>query len=152
MCIRDRYPGQRASVVLAPFKVWLQWTSTPLLKALASTAFVLACLIRDPRVFSRSLPVRYALVLFLAAAAIFLFIAEGGPRQGHGNFYWQVPIALLVLHIALVQDLALRNWPGPIAQWRTLPWREKLPLAVGLLQVLCGVLYAARLLIFGTYL
>lgn len=147
-----QYPGERASVVLAPFKVWLQWTSTPLMRALASVAFVLACLIRDPRVVLRSLPVRYALILFLVAAAIFILIAESGPRQEHGNFYWQVPIALLVLHIALVQDLVDRNWPGPIAQWRTLPWRDKLPLAVGLLQVLCGVLYAARLLIFGTYL
>ena len=145
------YGGVASHVTMAPFKVWLLWTRTPFLKAFLSVVFVIAFVVHDPGAWKRSAALRFAGALFVVALLIFVLMAETGRRETHGNFYWQVPITLLILHFTMVHELALQGWPPLRGRFAGLSVKDRILLLAATAHVLCGAAYIARFILTGIY-
>lgn len=87
-------------VIAAPLRQWRRFSENipaSLLLSLAFPASVAACRWPDVR---RSILFGYAACCLLAGLAIFSVFFEVGPREGHGNFFWQAVLANYVLFFA----------------------------------------------------
>lgn len=144
--------AERARVVIAPMQVWRGWTSTPGLHALVSLPFVGLFFLRDPDSLRRSLSLRFSTWVFVVAVVIFVLFAETGVRALHGNFYWQIPIALLLLHFTMLVDLAEQRWPPLRGKFTGLSLKDKLLLLAAVLHVIAGIAYLLRFAFTGKYI
>lgn len=132
---------EQSQVILNPFRLFLHYSTEPVFDFISSFPLTLAILFLwgkkafDSQFFNFSL-----LLLFFALAVYFLF-AETGYRELHGNFYWQIPIALFLHNLSIllivVQEFILNN--------KKVNSKIILMIAVYLVQVLLGINYWLRL-------
>ena len=99
------YNSEESHIIIAPFKVWLLWTKQPVLDIFSSFAFVISFLIIKYRHFKPNIEILYSLMLLLVSLLVFFIFAESGPRLHHGNFYWQIPISMLIVNMVLLKNL-----------------------------------------------
>jgi hypothetical protein len=98
----------------------------------------------------------YALVGMLAVAVgIFLLCAETGIRASHGNFAWQMYIAMWFIYYYILKVI-VRNvqhiYPRLTAvKWSGIAKREKLMIGLYMFHVACGIWYLIRYLITQNY-
>lgn len=98
----------------------------------------------------------YALVGMLAVAVgIFLLCAETGIRASHGNFAWQMYIAMWFIYYYILKVI-IRNvqhiYPRLAGvKWHGIAKREKLMIGLYLFHVACGIWYLIRYLITQNY-
>ncbi|WP_343854478.1 hypothetical protein [Algoriphagus jejuensis] len=93
---------EKSQVVLSPLKVWRHFSYEPVFDFISSFPLLILYLaFWQKRAFDSQL-FCFSLILLFFALAIFLLFAETGYREFHGNFYWQIPIALLLCHLSIV--------------------------------------------------
>jgi len=98
-------PQEKSQVVINPLKVWLKFSHEPLFDFLSSFPLLFGFLILwRKRAFESPLFV-FSLLLLFFALLVYLLLAETGFREFHGNFYWQIPIALFLCHLAIVHSV-----------------------------------------------
>ncbi len=95
-------PSEKSQVVFNPFKVWLNFTQEPIFDILTSFPLLFAVLIIWRKKVFESLLFSFSLVLLFFALLVFFLLAESGFREFHGNFYWQIPIALFLCNLSIV--------------------------------------------------
>ncbi len=86
--------------------------------------------------------------LGFAAVLLFCFVAEGGERMVHGNFFWQCIVASYIIFMAVVMEsLKIFFSPNATHKWRFLILAILLALHVG-----SGCFYLSRILEIKSYL
>jgi hypothetical protein len=94
--------AERSEVVINPFFVWLHFSDQPIFDFLSSIPLILIYLILWGKKAFESQYFTLSFLLFFFALFIYAVFAESGFRELHGNFYWQIPIALFLTHLSIV--------------------------------------------------
>lgn len=98
------YQGKESSIALRPFLEWSGISKNISLNLFQSPAFPFLFIIFYCKSIYKNIIIWYSLLLFISSILIFIFIAEIGPRSGHGNFVWQANISMYILFIVCFWD------------------------------------------------
>jgi hypothetical protein len=106
-------PGQRPGVSINPFHVHLHFSKEPLFDFLSSFPSTILFLFFWGKSAFKDQLYRFSFFLLLFALLVYFIFAETGSREFHGNFYWQIPIALYLHYLSMLlivfQMLFLNN-------------------------------------------
>lgn len=143
MIVEEYAIAEQPQIQIRPFKIWLHYSFEPLWDFFSSFLLSISFLIlwgKSP--FSKP-AFTFSFALLILSLLIFLTFAESGFREWHANFYWQIPIALL-LHIWAMLDFVLdfQRKKGSVIHWKT-----KLFLLLFGIHVLFGLAYWGRIFV-----
>ncbi|RAI85553.1 hypothetical protein [Algoriphagus yeomjeoni] len=139
-------PGEISTIVIAPFKIWLHYSHQPVWDMISSISLLLCFLIVWPRSAFQDSFFTFTLLLLIIAFLIYFLFSETGIRQYHANFYWQIPIALLLNYMSIV-SLVLKDYQ---ANDRKFTSRTRLIIAAYFIQGFFGLFYWVRIFAFET--
>lgn len=147
------YKSEPSKVIIAPFQVWLLWTKYPIVNFLSSFLFLLSFALLKFRQFKRDIEIGYAVALLLVSLTIFFTIAESGPRFFHGNFYWQIPISLLIVHMVFLKKLLIPYFKEKvnISLIKKISSADKIILLFFASQLFSGLLYTLKIILTKNY-
>ncbi len=132
---------EQSRVVFDPLKIWLHFSKEPVFDFLTSFPLLIGFLLLwHRRAFGSSMFVFSLLLLFFALLVYFL-LAESGYREFHGNFYWQIPIALFVCNLSIVHQVV----GDFVGRDKKIDGKFIVIFALYLIQVLYGLGYWARI-------
>lgn len=101
-------PG--TGIVWAPFQVESAYSHDLALKFLLSVLFPLVVLVLARRSLLKDSDLLVAWAGFLAGAAQFYLLAEGGDRMYHANFRWSAQVMLFLLFAAAARWFFRQGW------------------------------------------
>ena len=136
---------QRSQIVLWPLHVWLKFAREPIFDFLSSFPLLIGYLFFWRKSAFQSSFFNFSLCLLSFAVLIYFILGETGFREYHGNFYWQIPIALYLNNLSILM-VALKKYLND---------NRKMDLAlctvstVFIIQFLLGLGYWARIFVFG---
>ncbi|MDX5338993.1 MAG: hypothetical protein LPK25_08200 [Cyclobacteriaceae bacterium] len=137
----EEYPlAEQPQIQIRPFKVWLHYAFEPVWDFISSFMLSITFLIlwgKSP--FSRA-SFSFSFSLLILSLILFLTLSESGFREWHANFYWQIPIALLI-HCWAMLDFVL-DFQGE--KGKKLHWKTKVFGIIFGLHVLFGLAYWGR--------
>ncbi|WP_291723544.1 hypothetical protein [Bernardetia sp.] len=88
----------------------------------------------------------YAVLLFVVAVLIFLFVQETGDRANHGNFVWQVIVCNYILFLIStfigLEHISEKGWKD---------YKSILFLVTFLLHLVSGILYLFKIIAYGQW-
>lgn len=147
------YNGQRSHIIIAPFKVWMLFAKNPLLYLISSFLFIFTFILIKFHKIKKDIEIIYSFLLFLISLFIYFILAESGPRFFHANFYWQIPIAMLILNMVFLKNIAMpyRNLTFKKTTFKLISVQDKILLFIYSLHFISGVYYSLRILIEKTY-
>jgi len=93
---------QKSGVIIAPFVVWKNYSSNLAISFLTSCFFPIVYIVVSRGVILKNKLVQFAIVNYVLAMAIWVFLAESGPRKFDANFCWQMIVATYLLFLVLV--------------------------------------------------
>ncbi len=93
---------EQSQVVINPLRVHLHFSKEPIFDFLTSFPSTLVFLLFFGKMAFKSQFFRFSFLLLGFALAVYLIFAESGFRELHGNFYWQIPIALFLHYLSMV--------------------------------------------------
>ncbi|GAB3218873.1 hypothetical protein J0A67_03665 [Algoriphagus aestuariicola] len=95
-------PEERSTVVLDPLVVHLHFSKEPIFDLLCSFPSTLVFMLFWGRVGLKDKPFVFSFLLLVFSLMVYLLLAETGFRKFHGNFYWQIPIAMFLHYLCMV--------------------------------------------------
>jgi hypothetical protein len=125
----------RDGVALHPFRVMAEFSDNIPLSVLVSYAFPIAALLAGGVALRRNAAVRYAGALAFVGLAVMILLKETGPRELHGNFFWQAFVTNYLLFLALVAAAV------PWLRGTRFGWRQGIVVFAFLVHLVAGVLY-----------
>jgi hypothetical protein len=137
--------GGESQIVIRPFEAWSLHSSNIPISIAASVLFPLAHFALFFKEAWRDPLLRYAALLFLISLTIMSLISETGPRQHHGNFFWQAYVCNYLLFTSVVLRLLQR----PALEGRA-EARRRVVLAAFGLHVMSGIAYIAKMFLSGS--
>lgn len=133
-------PEERSAVVLNPLRVHLYFAKEPFFDLLCSFPSTLVFMAFWGREALRDRSFVFSSILLVFALMVYLLLAETGFRELHGNFYWQIPIAMYLHYLCMlvfyVRKLRSEKRPG---------WQFYLFAGVYLVQIGMGLAYWHRI-------
>lgn len=99
------YFKEKGKINFDPFSVWEFFSESPILEFLSSFLFIIFSLILFGKELIDEIEFRFSSLVAIFGIIIYLLLAEEGERFTHANFYWQIPIALFILHLVIVKFL-----------------------------------------------
>lgn len=93
---------EKPGIVLKPFNVWLQYSQEPIFDFLSSFPLLIAFLVIWRKKAFNSKFFTFTLYLLFFSLIVYMLFGETGFREFHGNFYWQIPIALFLNYLSIV--------------------------------------------------
>lgn len=110
-----------------------------------SMIFPLGAFISNFKYMTRDLEFWFNVILVLVAFSIFFVCKEGGPRASHGNFYWQIVLAVwCTFYYSLkIVLLSLKN--------KTHYYLNMVSIGIYMLSVLSGIVYLIRYFVTKLY-
>lgn len=132
---------EQSKVVFRPLHVHLYFSKEPIFDFLSSfpTTFIFFIL-WGKKAFSSKF-VTFSFILLVFAIAVYLLLSESGFREFHGNFYWQIPIALFLHYLSLL----IFVFQGYLVNGRILTSKIIIFSTFYLVQVSFGLIYFLRL-------
>lgn len=91
-----------SAVVIQPMRVWLYFSQQPLFDFITSIPLLLAYLMLWRKEAFSNPYFSFSALLFGFALLIYALFAETGFREFHGNFYWQIPLTLFLMHLSIL--------------------------------------------------
>ena len=134
-------PEERSAVVLDPLRVHLHFSAEPVFDFLSSFPSTIVFLVFWGKRAFRDLMFNFSLMLVVLALAVYLLLAETGFRQFHGNFYWQIPIALFLHYLSMVK-IAVQDYKINYPKMSPALWAF---IVVYSIQVAMGITYWQRI-------
>ena len=128
-------------VILSPMKVWLFFSDQPVFDFLSSFPLLLTFLLSWRKKAFQSHFFSFSLLNLLFALLIYALFSETGFREFHGNFYWQIPIALFLTNLS-IGFVAHKDYLISQPENRS---RHFLLFGIFLLQAFLGVIYWFRI-------
>ena len=147
------YNGQQAKVIIAPFQLWMSWTSHPVFSILTSFLFLISVITLKPKYLKFNLEIGYSFCLLFTSLVIFFLFAESGPRFNHGNFYWQIPISVLIINMVIMKVIILPRLPTQLhyAMFKKQSLSNKLILLIYSLHFFSGFVYIIKIIVDKDY-
>jgi hypothetical protein len=114
---------------------------------LMSFLFPIIMVCTFPRILSY-LPFKYAAYMTVCGIIIFSFVKEIGPRENHGNFYWQTVICTYLLFLTSVSFYiqTVHNTKNRISRLK-----KFIPLIALIMHGFSGILYILKLIVTESY-
>jgi hypothetical protein len=134
-------PEERSHVVINPLTVWLRFSNEPIFDFVTSLPLVISYLALWRKEAFKSPFFNFSLLLLSFALLVYLLLAETGFREFHGNFYWQVPIALFLCHLSIVFSVMTQF----LEEGKKIKTRYILIFSIYLIQVMLGLGYWIRM-------
>jgi hypothetical protein len=147
------YKGETSKIIIAPFKVWLRFAFHPFIYFLTSFLFIFSFIVIKFSKIKKDVEILYSLLLLTISLFIYFMLAESGPRFFHSNFYWQIPISMLIINMVMLKKLFIpytRSESNKITL-KIISLQDKLLLFIYSLHFVSGVYYTLRILIEKTY-
>jgi len=144
--VQDYSSQDRPEIVVQPFKVWLHYAFEPFWDFISSFMLSLVFLVFWGKQAFKKVDFSFSFVLLLVALLIYFLLSETGFREWHANFYWQIPITLLI-HQVLMTKFVLglpKNVNGKLELSRAVFW------IILIAQITCGIVYWARIFVERT--
>ncbi|MDI1323135.1 MAG: hypothetical protein PSV36_10325 [Algoriphagus sp.] len=132
---------EQSQVILNPFRLFLHYSTEPVFDFFSSFPLTLVFLFLWRKKAFDSQFFNFSLLLLIFALAVYFLFAETGFRELHGNFYWQIPIALFLHNLSIVL-IVVQEF---LANNKKVNIKIILISAVYLVQVLLGINYWLRL-------
>lgn len=147
------YGGKSSNIIIAPFQVWLSYAKNPLWALLSSFVFLLSYIVLNFRRFIHDLELLYCFLLLAISLVIFFILAESGPRFLHANFYWQIPIAILIMNMTVLSKIIFPyiNKSESRFSFKKLFFKDKVVLSFYLLHFISGIYYVGNILLNKSY-
>lgn len=143
----DAATAAESGIKISPFSVWSHYSSNIPLSIVVSSFFPLVYLCFHLKEVLKNLLLKYAVSLYLVAISIFSVLSETGPREFHGNFFWQCVacnyILFMVVCILFMEKAPFNSKMGK---------KEKVIVSSFLLHVAFGVLYLGKMFLSGNFL
>lgn len=95
-------PEQRPGVSINPLHVHLHFSKEPLFDFLSSFPSTILFLFFWGKSAFKDQLYRFSFLLLFFALLVYFLFAETGSREFHGNFYWQIPIALYLHYLSML--------------------------------------------------
>jgi len=131
--------GGEAGIAIRPLSVWSHFSSNILLSLILSLVFPLVYLGLYWTDLIKNMILQYAVLSYSIAVTLYSLLSETGPRELHGNFFWQCVICsylLFAVTTALsVEKIELFGWHY---------WKNRLVILAFLSHVVAGAIYLAR--------
>lgn len=137
---------ESGGVKFGPFSVWAHYSPNIALSILVSTLFPVVYLAFYWRELLKNLLLRYAVVLFVVGVLIMALLSETGPREFHGNFFWQAYVCNYILFVSVGVSFL-----GNILNSEKNLGRNWLIVGVFVLHFLVGVAYLGKIFVTGGY-
>jgi hypothetical protein len=134
-------PQEKSQVVISPLKVWLHFSQEPFFDFLTSFPLLIGYLTLWRKKAFETPIFGFSLLLLFFALLVYLLLAETGIREFHANFYWQIPIAMFVCHLCIVQAVVTQF----IDAGKKIEGRYSVILSIYLIQVALGIGYWLRI-------
>lgn len=134
-----------AKVVLAPFQVWRILSHNMPLSFATSFILLFYILIFYSDLTIKKLNFQYALTLLVVSLLIFFLLAETGKRLPHGNFFWQIPISVLICYLIFLRNILNES------NFQIKGLRFYFLQLILLLYFVSGILYYVRFVFLGYY-
>jgi hypothetical protein len=131
------------AVVLAPGRVWGQYTPSYAMSVALAAAFPLYVVLVRGRGLSHGMVV--ATVNWVVSVLVFYLLAESGPREPHANFAWCYMGGLFFFFLLAIEEWFLR----PVAGNR---WVHRLGTVLFAGHLISGVYYLQSVLRGGPYM
>jgi hypothetical protein len=137
--------SEQSEVVIAPMKVWLYHSDQPIFDFVSSFPLLITFLCFWKRQAFQSTFFSFSLLNLFFALLVYALFAETGFREYHGNFYWQIPIALFLnsLSICFVVLKEYLEFPQRVFKYYLL-------FGVFSLQSILGLIYWLRIFLGDT--
>ncbi|MBN7817538.1 hypothetical protein [Algoriphagus pacificus] len=94
--------AEKSKVVFNPFRVWLYYSKEPIFDFVGSFPLVIVFFLYWCQEGLNSTFFKFTCLLLFFAIMVYLVFAETGFRELHGNFYWQIPIALFLNSLSIL--------------------------------------------------
>lgn len=141
MIVEEYAFADQPKIQIRPFKVWLHYAFEPAWDFLSSFMLSISFFILwSKKAFTRP-PFSFSFGLLVLSIILFWTLAESGFREWHANFYWQIPIALLI-HLWAMLDFVL-DWQRE--KGKKIHWKTKVFLGIFSVHVLFGLAYWGRI-------
>jgi hypothetical protein len=142
------YHGETSKIIIAPFKVWLVFAKHPIFNLFSSFLFIIGFILLKYQLVKRDIEILFALSLLFISLLIYFTLAESGPRVNDGNFYWQIPISLLIVYMLLIKKIfsSYKFLNSKYISISTILFTDKILLLFYSFQFLSGIYYAFRLI------
>lgn len=144
--VQDYTSLEQPQIKIQPFKIWLHYAFEPIWDFISSFLLSLVFFVFWGKQAFKKVDFSFSFALLIVALLIFFLFSETGFRQWHANFYWQIPITLLI-HQVLMTKFVLelpKNPNGKLELSRVLFW------IVLIAQIACGISYWARIFVERT--
>ncbi|WP_144604469.1 hypothetical protein [Algoriphagus algorifonticola] len=128
-------------VVLEPFKIWFHYSNEPFYDLLSSIPLTLCFLIFWRRKAFENRFFSFSFWTLLLAILIYFLLAETGYREYHGNFYWQIPVALYLHNLSMLLIVLKEHQEKNEKS----PFRIKIFASIFSIQVVFGFAYWLRI-------
>lgn len=135
----------KSGVAVLPLAVWRRFSPHIPLSLSLSLLFPVVYVILYPRELCKP-ALAYSWCLFAVAVIISILFVETGPRQWHGNFFWQNFVCMFILFLTSCDGFGRHILTQGIRHWKII----LLSLCLGA-HVLSGFVYITSLFIRGTY-
>ena len=147
------YNGKVSEVIVAPFQVWLTWAKHPFSNIITSFAFLFCFILVKFFYYKKDIEVIYSLMLLVISLLVFFLLAESGPRFKHGNFYWQIPISLLIVNMVFIKKILFFPFKESslILSLRRLFIQNKLIMLFYSMQFISGIVYLVNIVVKKNY-
>lgn len=90
--------GEPARIIIAPFVVIRNYTSSPLISFIISYTFPIIVFLCNKRI-AKDTDTKFAFILWVIGSAERSLLAESGERMYHGNLGWGAALATLLIHL-----------------------------------------------------
>lgn len=137
---------ERSQVVIAPMKVWLFFSHEPYYDFFTSFPLLFFVIISWKKEVFKNHFFNFSLILLFFSLLVYAIFSETGFREFHGNFYWQIPVAVCLNNLSLIVFV--------LKDFREKKEKPKIIYILFFIimtsQILLGVAYWLRIFITGT--
>ena len=134
-------PEEKSQMVVDPLRIWLHLSQEPIFDFVSSFPLLIGFLIlRRKKAFESPL-FGFSLLLLFFAVLVYLLFAETGFREFHANFYWQIPIALFLCHLSILQSVVKQF----LVEGKKMKGRYILIFSLYIIQAASGIGYWLRI-------
>ncbi len=136
--------GGKSGISIKFLQEWSHFSNNILLSLLGSVVFPAIFIFFYNKDIKNNLFLKYSIGLFLVSIVICSFFSETGPREFHGNFFWQAFISnyLLFLSIMIV-------FLNVLLKKRKFDAKDKIIMLSFLLHVVSGFTYLIKVAVSG---
>jgi hypothetical protein len=131
------YLGE-SGITIRPLSVWSHFSSNIALSLVFSLVFPIVYLGFYWKDLMKRALLQYAVVAYLISISIFALFSETGPREFHGNFFWQGVICSYILFLVTTVLFAEKVKTFGVRDWKNITI-----LVAFLSHVMAGVVYLA---------